>query len=373
MKTTRHSLMAKGIMVLLSLLVLIFAFTYSWFTAPEVSLTANGISVAVDSSGDFQYAIGFQNSETGYSYKMTDFTNSSSALNLEHLKASDNEYYNLLHDYSPIDVTEDGATLIRPAMSYGNSAINTESVNYSIADPNVQYITFDLFFRSESSGFPIKLGKGSYAIAACEDKRNGMSDVGNGALTDSSKAGSNGFSQSSYGAFSKDAIVGAVRVAFVPYTIGESGVNSSNYNKDTSSFIIKDSSNTTLWLPRPDIHVNTNDTTTGWTLSTATYPASYSDDDATQTFYNIFKNYASTDTTRYHKIESFPNTITPSSLALTAQQFTQVYSNFVVNDNGTNYYYSKVNVRIWVEGTDAESRRAFSGGRFAVNFKFTTY
>ena len=37
-----------------------------------------------------------------------------------------------------------------------------------------------------------------------------------------------------------------------------------------------------------------------------------------------------------------------------------------------DYYYSKVNVRIWVEGTDLESRRAFSGGRFAVNFKFKT-
>ena len=218
MKTTRHSLLAKGLMVLLSLLVMVFAFTYSWYkNDPEVS--ASGISASVESTGDFEYAIGFYNNGTGGEYKVIDFTNQTSALNLERLKvydgtASDNDgndsgryyhYYNLLHDYKPIDVTGDGRTLIRPDMSYGNATINEASNDYSIAQPNVQYISFDLYFRSTVPGTPIKLGNGSWAKAACEI-------TGGGSMT-----GANATNKSTYGDFSRDAIVGAVRIGFIPY------------------------------------------------------------------------------------------------------------------------------------------------------------
>lgn len=371
MKSNRHSLVAKGIMVLLSLLVLVFAFTYSWLAPPNRPVNASGLNMVAESSGDFEYAIGFSNSETGYDYLVTDFTNSSTRLNFEALKIheSDTETYNLLHDYKPIDVTGDGATLIRPAMSYGNSQIDTDSVNYSIANPNVQYLTFDLFFRSKVQGVSLKLGNGSYAVGACEIKTNTVSDVGNGALTNSSSAGTLGFNKSNYGNFSKDAIVGAVRVAFVPYLFGNDKVTSSNIQNDTSEYIDSDSANTTLWLPRPDVHVNSNDTTSNWTLSTATYPAAYQADDGKHTYYNIFKNYQSSDAAHYHKIETFSNTITPTSLAAQSYEFTRINSTVQIGD----YYYTKVNVRVWVEGTDLESRRALSGGRFAVNFKFTTH
>ena len=368
MKTTRHSLMAKGIIVLLSLLVLVFAFSYSWFAPPNRPVNASGLTLAAESSGDFEYAIGFYNSQTLNTYKYTNFTNESTALNLENLQASDGVYYNLLHDYVPIDVTGDGATLIRPSMLYGNSSINTESVDYSIADPNVQYVNFDLFFRSKVRDVSIKLGDGSYAIGACELNTGTKTDAGRGSLTNSSLANSTyGYNQSTYGSFSKDAIVGAVRVAFVPYLIGSNQVTSSNLYSNTPEYLDSNSSNTTLWLPRPDFHANANDTTTGWTLSAATYPASYSNADATHTYYNIFKNLSDSDP-NFHKVVNYSGTVTPSVLANESQEFTSISSTLRIGE----YYYTKVNVRIWIEGTDIESRRAFSGGRFAVNFKFTT-
>lgn len=362
MKTTRHSLLAKGIMVLLSLLVMVFAFTYSWYTSTSEPVTADGLSARVESAGDFEYAIGFYNNGTGGNYKTTDFTKESTALNLESLKvydgtSSDNDgndsgryyhNYNLLHDYKPIDVTGDGRTLIRPAMSYGNTEIDAASNDYSIAEPNVQYISFDLYFRSKVPGISIKLGNGSWAKGACE--------INSGNMT-----GASATNKSTYGNFSRDAIVGAVRIAFVPYdysserdnipsTLGAFQANTPDFLHNRASFI---------WLPRPDLHLTDNGGTTGWTLTTN----STSDPDKQHVYYNIFDTSAPRSTSTV-----YDNTITPNALTASSQEFCRVSNEVQYGE----YYYTKVNVRIWVEGTDAESRRATSGGQFAVNFKFTT-
>lgn len=393
MKTTRHSLMAKGIMVLLSLLVLIFAFTYSWFAPPDIPATASGISATVENSGDFEYAIGFKTSQTFGEYKITRFTNESTALHFDNLKVYDGtdsnndgnddggyfHYYNLLYDYTPIDVTGDGATLIRPSMSYGNSQINTTVNDYSVADPNVQYLSFDLFFKSPTSGISIKLSDGSYAVGACEIDTGKITDVGNGALTDSSKANAEyGYNKSGYGDFSKDAIVGAIRVAFVPYTYEDTvndiaGVNAANIRSDTSSFL--SSQTALLWMPRADVKVVPNivgndEQNTDWTLNTAAENLTYTLNNSTfhnnkHTYYKIFEG--ATDSAN-HTVTEYADTVTSTVLAQGSREFTSIGTQVKIGDD----YYTKVNVRVWVEGTDLESRRAFSGGRFAINFKFKT-
>lgn len=392
MKTTRHSLMAKGILVLLSLLVLIYVFTFSWYVErPKVSVS--GISGGVESTGDFEYAVGFHTSQTFDEYVITTWTNESSALQFDSLnarKATDQDVpanystYNLLYDYTPIDVTGDGATLIRPAMSYGNSQINTTVNDYSLADPNVQYINFDLFFRSATAGVGIKLGDGSFAVGASEIKNGDITDVSNGALNGTVAASSRyGYNESGYGSFSKDAIVGAIRVAFVPYTYEDttnniSGVNSSNLYSDTSIFTSKSAS--LLWMPRPEIKVNPNvvngdEQNTGWTLSTNAANSTYTLENFGQTIYHnnkhtYYKIFEGADTASNHTVAEYADTVTPTVLADSNADntFTSIGNQVKIGD----YYYSKVNVRIWVEGTDLESRRAFSGGRFAVNFKFKT-
>ena len=364
MKTTRHSLMAKGIMVLLALIVLIFAITFSWFTS-RTSLTADGISLTAETSGDFEYAIGFYNNGTGGSYAVTQFTSDPAALDLKALTASvdgGTTYgtYDLLHDYQPIDITGDGVTLIRPSMMHSNTDINKSSDDFSYAVPNQQYINFDLYFRSDTQGIPVYLADGSFAKAACENA------VGSGALTDSTKASANGYNKSDYGDFSKDAIVGATRIAITPYNYSSKPTNlyggSDAYQAITDSSML-DGAHGFIWLPRPDIHVNSTDTLTGWTLSTADYPAAYKDTDAQHTYYDIFEQGSQ------KQIATYSNTITPTVLAQSNQLMANIDSNsFEYGD----YYYTKVNVRIWVEGTDLEARRAFSGGRFEVNFKLST-
>ena len=385
MKTTRHSLLAKGLMVLLSLLVMVFAFTYSWYkNDPEVS--ASGISASVESNGDFEYAIGFYNNGTGGEYKVMDFTNQTSALNLERLKvydgtAGDNDgndsggyyhFYGFLHDYKPIDVTGDGRTLIRPAMAYGNTKIDRASNDYSIAEPNVQYISFDLYFRSTVAGVPIKLGNGSWVKAGCEI--NGFNSL-------IGSSDSTNFNKSTYGNFSKDAIAGAVRIAFVPYdyssTLGNIPANLNAYEQNTPEYLGESAS--FIWVPRPDIYLAPNQSgTSGWTLTQVANQSTTAVTGTTDvhTFYNIFKcqpakadGIPASDTAHFHKPETYGNTVLPIDLANNgSRQFTAVSPDVHFD----NYYYSKVNVRIWVEGTDTESRRATSGGKFEVNFKFTT-
>lgn len=371
MKVTRHTLLAKGILVLLSLLIMIFIFTYSWFVPPTVPVHARGVQVHTKSDADFEYAIGFYSSETGGNYKVTAFSSSSETLDLEHLNVpgdvdEHNELidYNLLVDYKPIDVTGDGATLIRPAMQYSNSGIDTSSNNYSIANPNKQYITFDLILRSQQTSAVIKLASESYAKGAVEQT------AGDGSLS-----GANADNKSSYGDFSKDAVVGAIRVAFIDYS--NLTISDIKSNSDT----LLDNSAALLWLPRPDIKLNTTNRTDDWTLSTgltsgaagSNYTYQYDETHSistntfTHTYYKIFEGANSSSN---HTVVAYNDTVTDLTTPQPIADMNLYDTNHVLDS--TSYYYTKVKVRIWVEGTDPEARRAISGGQFSVNFELSS-
>lgn len=393
MKTTRHSLMAKGIMVLLSLLVLIFAFTFSWFTIAQPDADASGISVKTKSGSDFEYAIGFKTSQTGGEYLVTDFTNlGTQELDIENLHVTGEfeedgvtpRTFNLLYDYSPIDITGDGVTLIRPNMEYGNWKINTGTDDYSIAEANTQYISFDIIVRSKSPA-TLSLGPKSYAVGDIEKAtvNNETVDLPDGSLL----TGQNVNRLSDYGSFSRDAIVGAVRVAFIDYVDdGSITVNSLLTDPLDSKLAAAPS---LLWVPRPDLYLNNNghdQDVTGWSLNTGV--------DVERTF-NL-QSAAMTDseysTYRHQQYDIFNNT--NNSVVTNANDYVHVssededdcyrfndtveltrlaYDETVQENNmDVTYYYSKVRVRVWVEGTDSESRRALSGGKFRLNFDLTT-
>lgn len=379
-------------MVLLSLLVLIFAFTYSWYTdKPKVE--ASGISASVvNTSADFEYAIGFATSQTGGDYKHTDFTNDSSReLNLEALLPSDEsdptKTVNLLFDYNPIDLTGNGVTLVRPAMKYGNWSINTASRNYSIAEENAQYISFDLIFRTKAANTTISLDKDSFAKGNCETYS------GDGSLlTDTASRNKNG----KYGDFSTDAIVGAVRVAFLQYVDHGESADTIVGTKQTEYV----NTPLLLWIPRPDIYLNNNPTgsslrekeTSGWALNTnvpfsqrfnlhsdAQINASYSTYE--HQYYNVFsvgQNETPAIVTYNDAVASVLDTSAPANtnkVTFGSKQslITLNHINDANNDGvpDDQYYYGKVRVRIWLEGTDSESRRALAGGKFSVSFHIT--
>ncbi|WP_405356865.1 hypothetical protein [Ruminococcus sp.] len=375
-KQNRHSLMAKGILVLLSLLVLIFVFSYAWF-APATA-EASGLSVKAKSSGDFDFALGFYNSQTVDTYKYTNwFSGDNVNLDLTNIDAVGGGNYNLLADYSPLDLTGNGATLVRPAMQNGNREIDRSTTGFSESIPNVQYVMFDMIFRTKAANSAIYLDSDSYARGACED------EPGNGALVldsnnriQTSKLRREGgdtrsdaeiFNASTYGrlaetasspsVFSKDAVVGAVRVAFVPFdetqlTFGESSSNATIWT-NTDEYKVTSAPNL-LWLPRPDIRLNPHQTEGaddmyGWTLSTGL--------ESGATFVHTYYSPS------LQQDVSYNNTVI-SPEASSNDKITNIS-----NRNG-QYYYSKVKVVIWLEGNDTEARRAISGGKFEVNFDF---
>ena len=340
MMTTRHSLMAKGIMVLLSLLVLIFAFTYSWFSEKRSLVSAGAGS---------------------------DFKDNTSPILLRSIPVTREgveKTYDLLYDFNPKDVTGNGSSLFIPVLT-GNSSrtISTGADNYTEVTPNKEYISFDLIFQS-GERCNVYLDTGSYVKAACED----LSDPSHDYLTETTPSGNalayDNDRKSSYGYFSADAIVGAVRVAFIDYN---SDLTNVNIFTDTAEHL--NSSPEVIWLPRPDIYLHSRDgSSTGWELITGITEgqetATLSDGETEIELPNTYKH-------SYYDlgVGGTKETITVDDTVTECNSNSIVPVNIELDQDsdGVTEFYGKVRVNIWIEGTDAEARRAISGGQFYVN------
>ena len=435
MKTSRHSLMAKGILVLLSLLILIFVFTYSWYIPPDYPATASGLSLSTSVDADFQMAIGFSTPETGnyviskfYDNGKIDFerveinptvtlTKPNSLNYVYDNHVSETTYVSLLRDFQPVDLTGDGVTLVRPSMELKNRAImyRADSVSHDLK-ANEQYISFDLYVRSTAPTFKITLESGSYVVGVCEasnedltqlatelandpnyltvSKSNEGAAIVSSAKTYSALKGGSVKRKSDYGNFSEDSVVGAVRISFTQYlTTGMTDlgtffdtVSGKALNNVSYALSGLDNSKTKLWIPRTDIYLqeNTSDIH-GWVLHTAA-DADWSTTTVTDTDSGDFDvsslTYAEAARLHYYYDES---KITVAAVNDSyAGRYTQVTTNLLTDletaedttiINGVtaakdydNYTYGVCRVNLWVDGTDAEARRAIDGGAFFFGF-----
>lgn len=425
-KQNRHSLMAKGIMVLLALLVLVFIFTMAWFISQDHPAIANGLSVSTKSSVDFDVAIGFSSPDTGGNYYVTDFASAETfdfedltipvTVNIGNNTTITNpisetiEHFNLLSSFKPIDLTGNGVRLYRPSMMPKNASIRYDdsTVSYDITE-NKQYISFDLYVRSKSSDMHVSLDTQSYLTGACE-----VDDVPIVTLTDEIADGDvivgrdthNGanlkenttYRKSTYGNFSEDSVVGAVRIAFTQYKQYENNLASyftcpeKKLTYDAGDYQL-DASTLKLWIPRPDLYLQDKpvESTDPWVLVTKA-----DDNDAFQdnvTFYdNVMRTVytgSSSGTISYEnaaklhkfyddtKIAQFTagqaasrfssvNAIT--DLATQDTSIVRLDSNMTATVGSDSVYYGKCRVNLWIEGCDAEARRAIDGGSFLFGF-----
>ncbi len=341
------SLIIKAIMLLLALIVMVFVASLAWFTDASQPNTATGVSVNSSSSKYFDMAVGFESSVNGYKYTMSKYDKN---LSLRDIITADGVHYDVLHDFSPIDITGDGVTLVRPSMQLKNADIDRNSGTFTTVSPNKEYICFDMYFRC-SEPCKVYLDNGSFVKGAIE------SSPRDGKLIQTEDTGSN--RKAEEGNYSKDAVVGAVRVSFVNYNQFYEGEDHVNLQEEARL----------LWLPRPDIHLNTP-SNGQWSLSTGLtkdntivdyygatdrfigYPA--------DTFTHHYYKYIYDEENRVYKGEdrNYENTITdPSHDAICD-----------VNYKNGDYYFGKTQVNIWIEGCDAEARRTIAGGKFQVNF-----
>ena len=354
-KKQNTSLIIKAVMLLLALIVMVFVASLAWFAPPDRPVDAEGLSVSTQASKEFDIAIGFKNSATDYQYVMTGYDND---FNLKSVTTNDGKAgINVLQDFSPIDVTGDGATLVRPTMQSKNKDIDRTNNSFTTVIPNKEYISYDLYFRADKE-CKVILDSDSFVKGAIEEA------VRDGNLVQNAKTENN--RKADEGNYSKDAIVGAVRVAFVNYTSFLEG-------EDTKS---RNNSPSLLWLPRPDIHLcakkpeSDKDIEDSWTLATHvqpgdpehyTYYPSHSDKGNWlyyDTYTHHYYSYALAEDSHIIGDINYENTVTSPD------------GNFVcdVNIQGEdNKFYGKTQVNIWIEGCDAEARRTMAGGMFSVN------
>ncbi len=343
------SLMIKAIMLLLALIIMIFVASLAWFAPPDLPVDATGVSVKTSASKYFDMAVGFESSVNGYKYTISQYSKN---LNLRDIITNDGEHYDVLHDFSPIDITGDGVTLVRPSMQLKNADIDRNSSTYTTVSPNKEYICFDMYFRSNEQ-CQVFLDNGSFVKGAIEET------PGDGNLVNTDLLAQEGSRKAAEGNYSKDAVVGAVRVSFVNYDTFYEGEDHESLREAARL----------LWLPRPDIHLNTPDGEP-WSLSTGLTPETSPYD-----YYGAIGMMAgfqaNTFTHHYYTYQydesmqrvvgedrNYEETITdPSKDAICD-----------VNYKNGDYYYGKTQVNIWIEGCDAEARRTIAGGQFVVNF-----
>lgn len=346
MKRKSHPLITKGILILLSLILLIFISSYAWFTRTDTPVTASGLSVKTSSGCNFDLAIGFLNSKTGGEYKVSDFfTDQSSDLDLTNVRVGGSTY-NLLADYKPIDLTGTGGKyLIRPAMGPRNREIDRTVSTYTVPTQNKHYISFDFIFRS-TSPCTVCLNENSKVRAICEET------VGDGSLitNDTSRT-----DKSDYGNFSVDAVVGATRVAFTNYD----GISS--YQD-----VMRDSYPTGLnilpefvWIPRSDIYLSP-------IIGADTFTLHTSDDSDWSDYQNLANVH------KYYDVQyPYADVTLQSDKVITKPSDNSIVVVNIKGEGTDEYYYGKTRMNIWVEGLDAEAQRAISGGKFTMNFEFS--
>ena len=208
------------------------------------------------------------------------------------------------------------------------------SVSWDNAIPNQDYISLTLVFRTEKQS-DIYVASGTKVSTYCENQ--GAPLNGTGALN-----------KSSFGDFSRDAIVGALRM------------NAFDSN-DSYKF---------LWIPRPDVYLETSADHQLYTLHTN---LSLSEQRAKGTLIHTCYN------TNINKAplvcDENQNVITSES-AFTASAYDDASGNSITRIATTyiregNYYVSlPVTFNIWLEGCDAEALRALSGGKYEIALNF---
>ena len=263
----------------------------------------------------------------------------SSSLDLSQLQRADGT--NVLSTMKFIEVTGDGSTFKIPTLiQYEGYALPDTATVWKDATPNQDYLSFTVHMRSKDP-LNIYVSSSSYAEPA--------SDVITGDTCGN---------KSTAGAFSKDCIVGAVRVsAFTGATAESSNLKF-------------------VWIPRPDLHLKNNPGETTFEMQTDQTAGS---NPATENTFEWNDSFVHT----YYAVSG--NTKTLSSLTGDDTALTQLPDSetstsdktLVATLSGTpdanGYYTGTATFNVWIEGCDTEARRALANGKFNLAIMLDSY
>lgn len=331
-KRDTKSLVMKNLIVMAVLIIIALTGVISWFTS-KTEATASGINVKCEAPDGLEIAVvrhgAGEPASSDYKTGEIDITSEKypflSKLSLEEL-TSDGRYF-----YKPkITQNSSGAFVDKKSKEPWNDAEKAYTTNFSV-NSSLSYLSVDVYMRSKGS-HKVKLASSTSVTPQYKDKLTGNAeDIKN---------------KSDMGAFSKNCIVGAVRVS----TVVENKCNN-------------------LWIPAPNIIYT--ETKSGNIITRTVH----TDLNRTQSQYGTFEH-------KYWQVDhSTSKRIGTETIAA---------ENVITNDKGdytlgvnkdlltlskdesdeSTYYTGMVTLNLWIDGEDAEARQALVGGKFSADFKF---
>ncbi len=314
--------------------VLIVVAVYAWFSAAaDNSVDAYEVEVVADDGLQLSF-----DEETW-----------SSSLNLSTLKDGSGEY--IMQNIAFANVTSDGVTFLTPSLTqFTNYALPNTSAAWTEATANTDYLEFTVYMKS-SEALTVFFSSDSYASPVST------------AIT-----GSTSGNKSSYGDFSKDCVVGALRVAAFADT------EAANADSSNKKFV---------WITNPDYHLtntvgsdeyemDTGSTSGKYTAGTNTEGGNFAWNDSYTHYYYTASSGTTekyTLTTDTDALSSIPDIVEEYN-ATDAETLTLATLSDSDND-GT--YTGQATFRVWLEGCDTEARRALVNGKFNLSLKLDSF
>jgi hypothetical protein len=437
----RRFIIAKNLIIMLVVLVVGLLAVWSWFTVNQ-QVQANNIKVTAaypnkiglakvikyyDNTNSNEYTEGpdaFQSQLSFQPEKDFEFTKDCTG-DAKTLIVPD---FSVTKDKD--DATRNGRIVnLNGEWEEALSNTEVEKIKAKAADTAVEarYIECEFYVRSKTKS--MVLSSSSYLKSETEMNGNNLF----------TELDDNDPKKSAYGRFNVDALVGAMRVGLVAQ--GASNVSQALDNTGNISIVagVPQTSATLtteeaalVWVPRPDVKLNTTSNTDDWEITRVTQGDTFkhtyfepeAPNSATSDYFDtqvICSNNTVTpnDTNNYKKIYSrlfikpgntlnldndiikkkgrgvksvecnngqgkvLVSQVGENGLPYIAQEknltdslsFTDSLTACSLpkaeNINETdNYYVFKFKLRIWIEGSDSEARRAMDGGKFALHLEF---
>ena len=368
----RHLFLSKNFIMMLVMLVVIIVAVSAWFTVNR-TVTANNICVEAKSTsvqiakcmsdggpGEFVEKIEFNGP---FEFKK-DCTGNGETLIVPKFKITKD--YESVRRNGGKEVNEGASGT--PAVCFGNQ---TED------DPEYHYFEYQFFLRSNSPD--IYLDDSSILLSKRE-KVDGQSLFTNSGSPKTSDYGNN-----------VDGLVGAIRVSLQAQACSAANQtwtvnnNTKTVTAATASLTGTSPERQVLWDPRPDVHLDIPESQTqSWSLTqnesftgyTPTYYINNTNTDGVLLINDDQKAKVSNRMGSYNGLDvPYLSESVKISDFSAGNDFDGTVSMAPDKDHTESadfesYYLVKYTMRIWIEGTDNEARRAMDGGEFYLMMNF---
>ena len=392
--THRRVLISKNLIIMLVLLAVMLLAIWSWFSVHK-TVSATGISVSsglpseidvapvitstasngdpIEGPGEFVGELSLPGAKLS-----KDCTGDGVDLNIPDFKSTRDKQE---AKATGKIVNPDGQ--LTPAISQTESARRVREENLQEA-PEYQYIEHQFYVRTTDKTFCMD----PTCVLLSKTEANGTSLSTTPAAT----------KKSNYGNFNVDGLVGAMRVSLIGQpanNVVQNWNDGSLITTGTSapSCTLGTEERQILWVPRPDVYLDvlpTDNDWENWHLLTGIARNSSTQDSAHDVISEKTYKHEYVDSTD-NGLEAVtdnaavcssgaPNSVGAATLGSTADichysstnvaEPSLLHKTSDLNSESQEYYVYKMTMRIWIEGTDTEARRAMDGGEFNLILKF---